>query len=447
MAGAPNPVESLREALLHSPDNLPLWRTLAEMLMQSGDAQAAEQVYRDALNRFPQNADLQLGLAGAFTKQRKHSQTFVLLEQLVKQEDAPPAAILKYAEALERNGQIPDAIAQYKLAADADPELRDSVMEERLGISSFIESEPEDVVDGRQRLLADEPSGVIPEMERPDTTFSDVGGMENVKEQIRLKIIYPLTNYEMYQAYGKKIGGGILLYGPPGCGKTHLARATAGEIEASFFSIGLNDVLDMWIGNSEKNLHELFEAGRRSKPCVLFFDEVDALGARRSDMRQSAGRQLINQFLSELDGVQSDNDGLLVLAATNAPWHMDPAFRRPGRFDRIIFVPPPDVEARAGILRILCAGKPQKDLDFKTLAKKSAGFSGADLQAVVDIAIEDKLQEALKSGVPQPLQTSDLQKAMKRHKPTVKEWFASARNHALYANEGGLYDEILDYLR
>ena len=117
--------------------------------------------------------------------------------------------------------------------------------------------------------------------ERPKTTFDDVGGMERVKEEIRLKIILPLQQPELYKAYGKPIGGGILMYGPPGCGKTHLARATAGEIEAAFLSVGINDVLDMWIGNSERNLHELFEQARRARPCVLFFDEVDALGASR----------------------------------------------------------------------------------------------------------------------------------------------------------------------
>src|SRR5437868_9081855 len=213
-----------------------------------------------------------------------------------------------------------------------------------------------------------------------------------------MKIIHPLTHPELYKAYGKTIGGGILMYGPPGCGKTHLARATAGEIKAGFLSVGINDVLEMWIGRSERNLHELFEQARRNRPCVLFFDEVDALAASRSDMRQSAGRHLINQFLAEMDGLDANNEGVLILAATNAPWHVDPAFRRPGRFDRILFVPPPDGSARAGILRILLAGKPVQELDYDSLAKKAEGFSGADLKAVVDLAVENKLREAMREG-------------------------------------------------
>jgi SpoVK/Ycf46/Vps4 family AAA+-type ATPase len=262
-----------------------------------------------------------------------------------------------------------------------------------------------------------------------------------------MKIIHPLTHPDLYRAYGKKIGGGILLYGPPGCGKTYLARATAGEIHAGFLAVGLNDVLDMWIGNSERNLHAIFENARDHCPCVLFFDEVDALGAARTDMRHSASRHLINQFLSELDGVKTTNEGVLILAATNAPWHLDSAFRRPGRFDRILFVPPPDPAARAAILRLHLRAKPVEDIDYDVLARKTDGFSGADLKAIVDVAVEAKLREALRAGHRQPLATRDLLAALASLRPTTREWFATARNYALYSNQGGIYDDILKFLK
>ena len=212
--------------------------------------------------------------------------------------------------------------------------------------------------DRRVRLPADE-SGEVDfdtELERPKISFADVGGMESLKEEIRLKILHPLANPELYKMYGKSVGGGILMYGPPGCGKTYLARATAGEAKAAFLAVGIEDVLDMWLGNSERRLHQLFETARQNTPCMLFFDEVDALGAKRSDMRASAARMLVNQFLSELDGVSHSNEGVLILAATNAPWHVDSAFRRPGRFDRVLFVPPPDAAARQDILRLASQG-------------------------------------------------------------------------------------------
>ena len=198
---------------------------------------------------------------------------------------------------------------------------------------------------------------------KTDFKFTDVGGMEDVKEDIRMKIIHPLKNPELFATYGKKAGGGVLIYGPPGCGKTLLSQATAGEIKANFFAIGLHQVLDMYIGESEQRLHKIFELARRCAPSVLFFDEIDALAADRRDLRGSAGRTLINQFLAELDGAQNINDGVLILGATNAPWHLDGAFLRPGRFDRLIFVPPPDQEARQEIIKIQSKEKPVADID------------------------------------------------------------------------------------
>eukprot|EP01035_Chromulina_nebulosa_P066716 gene66716-91361_t len=148
-----------------------------------------------------------------------------------------------------------------------------------------------------------------------------------------------------------------------------------------------------------------------------------------------------------MDGVSSSNDGVLVLAATNAPWSVDGAFRRPGRFDRVIFVAPPDEPARTDILKAMLKEKPVGNVDAEKVAKNTANFSGADLSAVVDIAVEYKLEDSMRTGQVEPLDTKDLLKAIKQHKPTTQEWFASARNYALYANEAGLYDDILEYMK
>jgi len=147
-----------------------------------------------------------------------------------------------------------------------------------------------------------------------------------------------------------------------------------------------------------------------------------------------------------MDGVQYDNEGILILGATNMPWHLDPAFRRPGRFDRIIFVPPPDDNARANILEIKLKGKPISNIDYAKIAKRAKDFSGADLEAVIDRAIEGKLADAMKQGIPTPLTTSDLENAAKIQKATTKEWFSTAKNYALFANDSGLYDDILKFM-
>ncbi len=440
-------IAGLRAALQVSPDNQPLVVLLGNTLLSHGRSEEAEREFRQALTRWSDVADLKLGLARAFEQQGKTSHAQVVLDDLCATPDAPAQALVLRARLQLRMGEVESAVRSYKRALAADPLAADADLANQLGVRPATpHARDDEVVDGQQRLREGDPQVADIEVERPKIAFADVGGMATVKEEIRLKIIYPLQHADLYRSYGKAIGGGILLYGPPGCGKTYLSRSIAGEIKAGFVSIGINDVLDMWIGQSEKNLHELFAQARRSRPCVLFFDEVDALAASRTDLKHSAGRQVINQFLAELDGVQASNDGVLILAATNAPWHLDSAFRRPGRFDRILFVPPPDVTARAEILRVLLTGKPVEAIDHAQIAKKTDGFSGADLKAVVDVAIEGKLTQAMRDGIPRPLTTKDLLTAAATLKPSTREWFSSARNYALYANQGGAYDEVIKYL-
>jgi transitional endoplasmic reticulum ATPase len=148
-----------------------------------------------------------------------------------------------------------------------------------------------------------------------------------------------------------------------------------------------------------------------------------------------------------LDGIDSNNDGILIIGATNTPWNLDTAFRRPGRFDRIVFVGPPDQKSRESIFKLKLANKPIADLDYKALAKHSEKYSGADINACIDIAIENKLQTAFIDGIPKPIETKDIIQAIKQHKPSTLEWFTTAKNYALFANDSGLYDEILTYLK
>ncbi|MCB1099137.1 MAG: AAA family ATPase [Verrucomicrobiae bacterium] len=483
---------SLREALAHSPDNVPLLLVYAAACLEEWSIADARESYQRAIQIDGSNTEAKLGLARALYLDGKVSEAAVRVEKLVEEHPgfAPGYAFLSRIYLSEDNRD--QAIAAYRKAVSKSKDMIDEALARELGISA---SEDGEAKGGRRKAAGasghgwqesdgdpfgnsadwedgsdededededgdldeeafffggsdDEKSAIeaLAEVSRPDLKFSDVGGMDALKEQIRMKILYPLEKPELFKAYGKKVGGGVLLYGPPGCGKTLISRATAGEINASFFSIGLHDILDMWIGNSEKNLHQIFEMARRNAPAVLFFDEVDALAADRKDLRQSAGRTVINQFLSELDSGDNANEGVLVLGATNAPWHIDGAFRRPGRFDRTIFVPPPDDEARAAILEVLAKDKPVDNLDFRALAKKTQQFSGADLKAVFDVATETALESAMKNGRIVPLTTKSLIAAAKEVKPSAKGWFDSAKNYALYANQGGFYDDVLDFL-
>lgn len=427
-------VNSLKEALRHSPDNKPLHLILANTLLTLNRLEEAESEYTILLKN-SNDIEVKVGLATTFFKKGSYSACNVILEEVIDKGTQDLNTLTLYAKGLLKENSIAKAIETYKKALAIDPKYYDEELDNQLKQKS--NNEVKEWNEERDDRF----------LEKPTTNFSDVGGMESVKKEIELKIIKPLLHPEIYKAYGKKIGGGILLYGPPGCGKTYIAKATAGQVNAKFINVGLDDILDMWIGNSEKNLHEIFELARQNTPCVLFIDEIDALGASRSDMKQSSGRHLINQFLQELDGINNTNDGILVIGATNTPWNLDPAFRRPGRFDRILFVPPPDVASREAILKLKLKNKPTETIDYASIAKKIDHYSGADIDAIIDIAIELKLESSFKDGIPKPINKKDLQNAIKKHKASTQEWFMTAKNFAMFANDSGLYDDILTYLK
>ena len=238
-----------------------------------------------------------------------------------------------------------------------------------------------------------------------------------------------------------------MLYGPPGCGKTMIARATAGEIDATFMNLELNDILDMWRGESERKLHLFFEQARRLSPTVIFIDEIDALGASRAQFNTAEMKSLVNQLLIELDGINSDNSDILIVGATNTPWQIDSALRRPGRFDKLIFVPPPDLESRKEILKLILKEKPKKEIDIEKLARLTNGFSGADITQAVEQALENIIPEAIEQNKVIPLITEDLERAIKETRPTTEEWFHTVKNYIDYANQTGLYDDVAKYLK
>lgn len=285
------------------------------------------------------------------------------------------------------------------------------------------------------------------ETEQPTLTFDDVGGMEQLKKKINMHFILPLKQPELFQAFGKQAGGSLLLYGPPGCGKTFLARAVAGEINANFLHLELQAILSMWVGESEHNLHDIFEKAREEKPCVIFIDELDALGGNRQKMNQHHERMLVNQLLTELDGMQSYNHEVMVIGATNTPWYLDPAMRRPGRFNHMLFVPPPETEERELILALKMKGKPQEKINLKKYAEYTVHFSGADLEQVVGDAVEKALERTLEKGSIQPITDDDLNKSVKNRKPTTLEWFSTAKNYATFSDVNQDYANVLEYIK
>lgn len=282
--------------------------------------------------------------------------------------------------------------------------------------------------------------------DRPTISLEDVAGMASVKERLVSAFLAPMQNPKLRRLYRKSLRGGLLMYGPPGCGKTHIARAMAGELGAGFLPVGIADVLDQWIGASEQNIHRIFMQARRDAPCMVFIDELDTLGGRRSNAG-SLMSGVINQLLTELDGVSHSNEGVFILASTNQPWEVDPALRRPGRFDRTILVLPPDIEARKELFRLHVTDRPVEDIDVALLAAKTDGFSGADIAYVCEAGAERALVDSIQGGEPRLITMADLLAVVATTRPSIGQWLDTARNIVTYGHDDGTFSELKSYLK
>jgi SpoVK/Ycf46/Vps4 family AAA+-type ATPase len=278
--------------------------------------------------------------------------------------------------------------------------------------------------------------------------FSDIVGMQSLKDTLRLNVIEPFKNPGLFARFSKKRGDGILLYGPPGCGKTMFAKAIAHECDLEFISVDISDILNMYVGGSESNLASVFERARSSKPCVLFFDELDALAISRSKVQSHSSRTLVNELLNQMDGVGKANDDILILGATNMPWDIDAAAKRPGRFSRLIFVPPLDQEARRELFRLKLHAIPtEKDINLDRLAQNTEGFSGADIDGLIESAKERALLDMISRQSERALSMSDLMAALDEVSPSCLDWMKTAENLVKYGGVGSGYKDLAKYLR
>ena len=299
----------------------------------------------------------------------------------------------------------------------------------------------------RLPVARDPADGYLGEVEHPRLTLADLGGMEAVKRRLRTTFLGPLRDPRFARLFGRSLRGGLLLYGPPGCGKTAIARAMAGELASSFLSVDLAHVLDMWVGYSERTLHETFETARRSAPCLLYLDELDVLGDRRRVRRYTVGHAVVDQLVAELYSVSEEHEGVFVIAASENPWDIDFSLRHPGRFDHTLLILPPDAEAREAIIRGCLQGRPVAALDAASLADRTEGFSARDLVTLCETVAETVLEASLVSGSERPITDDDFNVALVRIRPSTPAWFELARAFALNPGEPLPYDELVAHLR
>jgi SpoVK/Ycf46/Vps4 family AAA+-type ATPase len=439
----PDPVlESLRNAVAAMPDDVPLRLHLATLLLGAGQRDEAVRHLGAVLQRDPGNGEALAMLtasAGGAGGAPSASAT-------------PPVSTERTHEPAEDSASsavVPDAATAGSMEGDADR----SPADETAGYDwSQAEDELRDVlptmfVDDASATSAGIEEARAYDAEHVGLVLADVAGMTEVKKRLEAAFLAPMRNPELRKLYGKSLRGGLLLYGPPGCGKTFIARAVAGELGARFITVSFADLIDMFVGRSERNIHELFQVARRNAPCVLFLDEVDAIGQKRSQLRNTPMRSAVNQLLLELDDVASDNSGVFLLAATNHPWDVDSALRRPGRFDRTLLVLPPDGPAREGVFRFHLRERPVGGIDLARLSRLTDGYSGADIAHICETAAERALLDSVRRGEPRLIGQADLEAAAAEVKPSLGTWLDTARNVALFANEGGAYDDLVAYLR
>ena len=423
-------LRSLRAAVAANTDDVPLRLHLAQLLLDAKLTEEAVSHISAALQRVPNSPEARALMARAMSVRAEP-------EERTDRTDPPS----KRERQTLRN--MPPVPAKPQRQAGDEPTERHSF--NWIAAEYQFANVAQPFVDSGTAPLG---APILFDVEQSQVRLSDVGGMTEVKQRLNAAFLAPMRNPELRRMYGKSLRGGLLLYGPPGCGKTFLARAVAGELGARFLAVTLADVLDMWLGSSERNLRDLFTEARRAAPCVLFLDEIDALGHKRSQLRANAGqRGTVNQLLSELDGVQQGNEGVFVLAATNHPWDVDSALRRPGRLDRMLLVLPPDLPAREAILHYHLRDRPVGGVNIRDLAKRTADYSGADLAHLCETAAERALLDSARTGKPRPIGSRDFEAALAEVRPSTGAWLSVARNVAVFGNGDGSYDELHRYLK
>ena len=315
-----------------------------------------------------------------------------------------------------RNYYLMASKAIFEAAKRSPAELKKRRMEKADRLMKRANNLPKAIREGEKK----EEGKIVQMLEKPKITFQEVAGLHNVKEKIKDLIITPFSHPELAKKWKVRTGGGVLLYGPPGTGKTLLAKAVAGELEADFFYIKASDVMSKWVGESEKRVVDLFTKARESSKAVIFIDEIDALLPSRTGQSSTVMARVVPQFLAEMDGVDSKNDKILLMAATNVPWNLDHAVLRPGRFDFKFYIDVPDFEARKKIIEINLDVPMEESFDFDRLAHMVEGYSGADIRLVCDEAKRMMFRREI-DGAESILKTENMVEIIERIKPSINE--------------------------
>lgn len=462
--------------LFFYPFNGPLREIRAEANLDSGNTTSAYNDYEKLVEQFPDRLNYRLARAETAIRLGEYEEALVDLEAYLKHNPEDTTALRRKGECLFHQGRHFEALRALNLLLEIEGEHAELLVN-RARVNEQLEFLDDALRDADRALELDDQYQearqlrqsilfrrqsygmeddlysafvrgdeelFLGELKIPDTRFCDIGGLETIKRQIRETIEYPFKYPEISRQYGKVAGGGLLFFGPPGCGKTMLARAAAGECGVTLVNVNLAHVLDKWVGNSEKAVSMVFAAARKRAPSILFFDEVDAIGGNRANLQTGWEKKLISQLLIELDGLTSLNQNVMVLAATNTPWEVDFALRRPGRLGRLVFVPPPDAAGRAEVLRIYLQHKPlvEGGIDLAALAESMETYSPDAIRQVVENAAAIPWRTAIETGEARPISAEDLRLAIGQTPPDLTEWEKVVSRYEEFAKQSLKYAGI-----
>ncbi len=447
---------ALRKALRQSPHDVTLLLEYAKCCVDEWELEEARRTYDAVIKIEGSNTDAQIGLARVLISQGATSEAAVRLEKLIQENDRFAPAHLALARIFSSEGNFDLARRHYRHAKGVDPACVDPGLEQELASDSRSakkgESEQgsEDVAGGfepewspfsgdpeeegpsdwvQQYSEGEETDDgfCLEDFEQPHFRYSDVAGLDDVKDLLLARIHLPTRHPSIFKAYDRSAGGSVLLYGPPGCGKTLLSMAVAGETATKLFSVGLHHIFDSdWV-SCGKSLHELFEFARARTPAVLFFDHLDFIAVKRGGAKTSSMRALFHQFLGEMDPTSARNEGLLVICATNRPWLLDPVVFAPGRLERSIFLAPPSLDERRRIIDLIARRFPVRELDANRLADATPLFSGGEILSIFRRVAERALHQAVREGAVVPLTMEALIAEAGCIRPSSIAWFRSYR--------------------
>ncbi len=478
-----DPIAPLREALAASPENLPLRRYLADQLCVLERFEEAEAQYRDLLTRVPDDDGVRLALAQAYLGQGKTGHADILVELVTGRALPPVQAFVLLAQIRIAERDFRGARTAFRSACELEPSLETSDVAAELGVGPSnpfeLEEDLEDLdlgIDDALGLRGSAPSGEEPKaaapgiagevgpgpLERlspptcPKETFVAAAGFAPEKSKLSLLVTAPLLRPDLFSAYGREGGGGTLLMGPPGSGKSHLLRCLAGESQMQLVTLDVREFGSLAAAENspglrasvEATFERFFEAAHRAAPCVVVVEHLDALQGLSSswdpDADPSAAAILVRSLFDELGAQRHARRGVAFVATSERPWDLDPLFVRPGRFDRAVLLPLPTDTDRREIMSQLLAGKPCASMDFKRIARKTAGRRVADLAEIVDIATESALERALESGEPAPIREKAIFAAIRGVQGTAAPWYEKLREKCQDASAPSELIKVLD---